>query len=373
VKLALVVPGGVDRSGRERVIPVLLALIRRLAREHEVHVFALAQEPEPGHWMLAGASIHNVGARRPRSRAFFAIRREHRRGAFALVHAVWSGAPGLVAVAAARSLGVPSIVHVAGGELAALADIGYGGRLTWRGRLRERLVLRAASAVSAASAPMVAALADLGVRAERIVLGVDLDEWPAAERPSARPGTAARLVQVASLNRVKDQTTLLEAVARLVSDGRDVQLDHVGEDTLGGAMHALAGRLGLAGRVRFHGFVEHRELRRLMATAALAIVSSRHEAGPLVVLEAALAGVPTVGTAVGHVAEFAPDAAVAVPVADPAALAAAIAALLDDEPRRLALAAAALARARRENADETARRFLALYARVQEPPRLPPR
>ena len=43
------------------------------------------------------------------------------------------------------------------------------------------------------------------------------------------------------------------------------------------------------------------------------IISSRHEAGPLAVLEAATVGVPTVGTAVGDIAEWAPSAALAVP------------------------------------------------------------
>ena len=57
MKIALVVPGGVDRSGEVRVIPALLALIRRLAAAHDVHVFALAQEPGPGAWMLEGAHV----------------------------------------------------------------------------------------------------------------------------------------------------------------------------------------------------------------------------------------------------------------------------------------------------------------------------
>ena len=61
MKLALVVPGGVDRSGEFRVIPVLLALIRRLACEHEVHVFALRQEASADCWHLVGAHIHNIG------------------------------------------------------------------------------------------------------------------------------------------------------------------------------------------------------------------------------------------------------------------------------------------------------------------------
>ena len=48
MKVALIVPGGVDRSGEVRVIPALLALIRRLAADHELHVFATHQEPTPG-------------------------------------------------------------------------------------------------------------------------------------------------------------------------------------------------------------------------------------------------------------------------------------------------------------------------------------
>ena len=67
-------------------------------------------------------------------------------------------------------------------------------------------------------------------------------------------------------------------------------------------------------------------------------MSSRHEAGQLVVLEAAIAGVPTVGTGVGYVAEWAPDAAVAVPVHDANALADETLKLLQDDERRLAVA-----------------------------------
>ena len=50
MKIAMVLPGGVDRGGEERVIPAFLALIERLSREHDVHVFALHQEPQPGNF-----------------------------------------------------------------------------------------------------------------------------------------------------------------------------------------------------------------------------------------------------------------------------------------------------------------------------------
>ena len=74
-----------------------------------------------------------------------------------------------------------------------------------------------------------------------------------------------------------------------------------------------------------------------------------------------MAGVPTVGTAVGHLCDWAPDAAVAVEIGDYKALAHETAALLDDEDRRLRLAAAAQQGATREDADWTAARVLAIY------------
>ena len=61
MKIALVVPGGVDASGTDRVIPAFVWLIERLARRHVVHVFAMHQSPEPANWTLFGADVHNIG------------------------------------------------------------------------------------------------------------------------------------------------------------------------------------------------------------------------------------------------------------------------------------------------------------------------
>jgi glycosyltransferase involved in cell wall biosynthesis len=64
---------------------------------------------------------------------------------------------------------------------------------------------------------------------------------------------------------------------------------------------------------------------------------------------------------VGILADWAPDAAVPVPMADPAAIAEAVAALLADEDRRLRVAAAAQRRALAEDADHAAARVLEIY------------
>jgi glycosyltransferase involved in cell wall biosynthesis len=364
MRIALVVPGGVDRSGEYRVIPALLALISRLSRHHDLQVFALRQEDRACSWDLAGAHVHNIGLPWPYPRAVRAIYATARSARFDLVHAIWSGSCGLVAVAAARMLGIPNLIHIAGGELVALPEIGYGGRLKWYGRAREALVLRAASAITAASAPTLQMLRGLGFAARRVPLGVDLDTWPPRAPVRRPPGGPARLIHLASLNRVKDQATLLRALAALVTSGLDFEMDIVGEDTLKGEMQALAAQLGLSARVRFQGFLTQRRLRPLVEAAHLLIISSRHETGPLAVLEAAVAGVPTVGTAVGHIAEWAPQAALSVPVGDSAALAVSIGTLLADEELRLRIAREALQRATREDADYTAARMQELYAEL---------
>lgn len=360
MKLALVVPGGVDRSGTARVIPALLSLIGRLAQVHEVHVFALRQEARPDSWRLAGATIHNIGDGWQRLRAVAAIRAEHRRAPFDLVQAIFSGHCSLVAVVAAKWLHVPSLVHIAGGELVAMHDIGYGGRRTWKARLREAVVLRSASAVTAASAPIIDALHALGIEGWRIPLGVDLRVWP-PRAPRVREAGPARLIHVASRNHVKDPSTLLRALAALVETGVEFRMDVVGVDTLDGEIERLAHELGLERHVRFLGFRTQHELRPIMESADVLVLSSRHEAGPLVLLEAAVAGVPTVGTAVGHLVEWAPSAALAVPAGDGLALADALRRVLDDESLRLRLAWSAQRRAIREDADYTARAFEALY------------
>lgn len=365
MRIGLVVQGGVDPSLEYRVIPALLALIRGLARVHEVRVFVPYQEAQPRRWELLGAEVHNIGVRRMRVRGVRAICAEHRVRPFDLIHAIWSGMPGLTAVAAARILGLPSVVHVAGGELAALPAIAYGGRLTWTGRLREAAVLRAASQVTAASGPMLSTLSALGITARRVPLGVDLDAWPPRLPVHRSALRAARLIHIASLTPVKDQPTLLRALVALRDRGLDFDMHVVGEDTLGGEIQALAGRLGLASAVKFHGFLPQRSLRPLLEMSDLQVMSSLHEAGPVTLREAAVIGVPTVGTAVGEIADWAPHAALAAPVGESELLARQVAALLTNEELRLRVAREAYTRATCEDAAYTTRLFEALYEELK--------
>ena len=62
-------------------------------------------------------------------------------------------------------------------------------------------------------------------------------------------------------------------------------------------------------------------LEKILEKLGLALTSEM-EGGANVISEAAVAGVPTLGTDVGHIAEYAPEGAIAVPKRDAGALAA---------------------------------------------------
>jgi len=363
MRIALVVPGGVGRDGEHQVIPAILWIIERLARRHDVQVIVHHQEARAGSWELLGATVHNIGTRLWRIDAVRTLRRLHRQKAFDLFHAIWARGPGEVALFAARMSGRPVVVHVAGGELVWLADIDFGTSGRWR-RALVRRVVRGADRVTAASGIMEELIAEAGRRADRVPLGADTSVWtpePPRPRSGARP---ARLVHVGSLTPVKDHPTLLRAVALLVRDGWSLQLDLVGEDAWDGSVQRRADELRIADRVVFHGFLPQRRAIPVVRAADLMVVASRHEAGPVAMMEAAAVGVPTVGTAVGHVRDWAPEAAAAVPVGDADALAREIGALLSDDSRRLAMAERAQQAALREDADWTCARIEELYAEV---------
>jgi glycosyltransferase involved in cell wall biosynthesis len=195
---------------------------------------------------------------------------------------------------------------VAGGELVGLTDIDYGGCRTWRGRVFQSAVLKFATRVTAPSEMICALVAKHGVQAQRLPLGVDIDRWPLRQPAARSPDEQPRLIHVASLNRVKDQRTLLQALRVLADREYDFRIDIVGEDVLNGEIQAMAQDIGLGQRVQFHGYLVHDRLRPVIEAAHVSVMSSRHEAGPIALLEAAVAGVPTVGTAVGHIDEWSP-------------------------------------------------------------------
>ena len=184
-------------------------------------------------------------------------------------------------------------------------------------------------------------------------------------RPPRGERSELRLLTVGRVAPEKSPAVLLEAIARLKAEGRDVRLTWVGTGELLDESVARARSLGLANEVVFAGHVDFgRPLLDAYRSADLFVHVAVTEGVPQVLFEAFAAGLPVVATDVGGVRAATGDggAALLVPPRDVEALAAAIGQLADDEERAARLAEQGLEIARDQSLERSAAAVAAFLA-----------
>lgn len=213
---------------------------------------------------------------------------------------------------------------------------------------REKLADAAfAVTCTAANAAHLAALAPEPSRVRLAYHGLDLARFPP---PPARDATPRplRLLSVGRLVAKKGYDDLLAALA-LLPASLDWRLRHVGGGPLGKALQQQAAALGLADRIDWLGKRDQTEVIAEMRAADLFVLAAKvaddgdRDGLPNVLMEAASQHLPVIATAVSAIPEFIEDGVHGrlVPPGDPAALAAALAALAADPAGRAAMAQAA--------------------------------
>ena len=165
----------------------------------------------------------------------------------------------------------------------------------------------------------------------------------------ARPALPAAMT-IAFAGRLiakKGADTLIAAMDLLKGRYPALHLSLAGEGDERQALEADAARRGLASRVSFAGRLAHDAIYPFLASAALVAVPSRSEPFGLVALEAAQAGRAVVASAVDGLPEVVAheETGLLVPPGDAAALASAIASLLDDPKRARSMGEAGRRRA----------------------------
>lgn len=230
----------------------------------------------------------------------------------------------------------PDVVHTHGyradaiGRMAARSE-GVGHVTTahgftgggWKNRFYEAVQLftsRRADGVIAVSRSVHQRLLGAGVPPERLHLiqnAPNLDapiSREAARMALAIPPTDLAIGWVGRLSPEKGLDCFLRALAVLGGEGWTAHVVGAGPDR--GAGERLAAELGLASRVRWHGEVVGAG--RLLSAFDVLALTSRTEGTPIVLLEAARAGVPVVATMVGGVTDmYGPDEAELVPAGAP--------------------------------------------------------
>jgi glycosyltransferase involved in cell wall biosynthesis len=133
-----------------------------------------------------------------------------------------------------------------------------------------------------------------GLRVDVILNGAAM---PQTLSNDVRQCAGGRILTVSRLIERKGLDTLIQAVAR--SRDRMLHLDIAGEGPEGPALRRLAHSIGVANRVRFHGFVDRAQLATLYANADVFTLVSRAESCSMAMLESMAAGLPIVATKVG--------------------------------------------------------------------------
>ncbi len=237
-------------------------------------------------------------------------------------------------------------------DLALAAQTDWGRRLLlrqWYGflKMQEKVAPRLSDVVLVSQAAALDVTACLAVdpRAMTVVpLGIDQDIYK--PQPDIRRRENRLLTTASADVPLKGLTYLIEAYATLLETYPDLDLVVIGKLREGPTAQMLED-LGLLGRVTFIHDLSNEEVAEEYARATLCITPSLYEGFGLPAAEAMSCGAPVVVTDGGALPEVVGDAGVIVPRGDSAALASAIAELLDNPGLRADLGVSARHRARK--------------------------
>ena len=247
-----------------------------------------------------------------------------------LIHAHLAYPDGFAAVQLGRRWHRPVVVSVHGHDVRELPAV----RPSWRQLVSA--ALQGADAVVVSSDDIRQRVLALGVAPQRLAYvpqGVDCALFrPAA--PGRLPGADGwRLLYLGRLDARKGLSELLAAAALLRQAGRVFRLRLVGGSPVSGTGAEFARQardLGLADVVDICGEVPWDQVPAQVAQADVLVLPSHYDSFGIVLIEAMACGVPVVATRCGGPEQLVPpEAGELVPVGDPPALAAGLAAVLD--------------------------------------------
>ena len=207
----------------------------------------------------------------------------------------------------------------------------YPERKSWYTRY---LYNRRVDGIIAISQPILDLLVSAGIDSKRIRLihsGINSRRFDSgSETPSF--GDVPVVGTVAVLEKRKGHRFLLEAAARLKSQGYRIKYYLAGDGSLRGQLEEMVERLKLTNEVKFYGFVS--DTPAFLSAIDLFVLPSLHEGLGVAALEAMAAGKAVVASRVGGLAELVVDSDTGLLVSprDPEALAQAIAKLVNDRP-----------------------------------------
>lgn len=386
LRIAWIVPG-FQANEQDRCIPALTDLAHGIAAEHDLSVFALQYPGREDVYQIGKVKIYSfrsaplaavpkVRQIGPLWRARQRLLEEHKAAPFDAVHGFWAAEPALLALQVRKSLQMPAVVSVMGGEAVSLPEIGYGAYRHRLDRFYLRYALRHADYLTAGSQTLAdylsrglgvrgwgSGIGDLGAGFARdnplpkfveagftrdkglrvLPLGVDTGKFYSEERNFS--ANTVSLLAVGSLLPVKGHANLVRAFFQIVKQrpDLDLRLRIVGEGICRAELERIITEPGLAGKVVLAGAVAPEQMPEEYRAAELFALSSYYESQCVALCEALACGLPVLASPVGLAPELLEQSAIGELAASnqPEALAAALLRLLERQQKWPAMSRAA--------------------------------
>lgn len=222
-----------------------------------------------------------------------------RRNDLTHLHVHFGGPVASVALLTSKAWRVPYSITVHGPEELLNVD---------RFRLREKF--RAAKfivCISEFCRSQVAAQMDYRSAGKCIVNRLGVSESalaPYRQQPRDAPPRPLQVVCTGRLVQEKGQHVLLEACARLLRQGVELQLTLIGGGPQRARLEEFARSRNIADRVRFLGVQSHEETLRVVSQADLFVLPSSAEGVPVAIMEAMALNVPVISTYIAGIPEL---------------------------------------------------------------------
>lgn len=286
-----------------------------------------------------------------------------------IVHGHWAIPTGPALIAAAKTLKVPSVITLHGGDVYVNAAEGYDFPTRWYVRPVLAWTLRSASALTAISEDCKQHALNAGAYASSISVvmnGADLRRFSPAppDTDETRKFGPRMIFACRQLFPRKGIRFLIEAVAKLRPKYPDISLMIAGDGFERPVLEKLAQDRGLADRIQFLGWVANKNLPQYYRACAVSVIPSLEEGFGIPAAEAMGCDAPVVASDAGGLPEVVENGVTGfvVPKGDTDALTAAIDRLLADPALRSKMGQAGRTRAlARFDWDRTVEQFSRVY------------
>jgi glycosyltransferase involved in cell wall biosynthesis len=274
----------------------------------------------------------------------------------AILHAHWWAPSGWVSAGVSSKLGVPLALSLHGTDIRLAKSVAVLRPLA-------RRVIRKADLVLPVSPSLGRGVREIAgdVRLEVLAMPADTDVF--GGRPPAEPSAPPHFAAVARLTAQKRIDVAIRALSHLRESGVAAVLEIAGDGPERGRLEELARQLGVNESVVFLGMLTPERVADLFHRCGALVFPAEEEGYGLVIVEAALCGVPTLGVRSGGLLDLVESGAngVLVDPGDAKALSEAMARLARDASAGRAMGLRAQERARSGSPKQVADRLAALY------------